>query len=207
MDHYQTLGVREDAPDFVIQAAYRACLRKFHPDVYDGNDAAQRTQAIVDAYKVLGNPSSRADYDSNSGASGREPYGGSQETRTEPPRTDTASSRDMQAQRVSMPDAKVLWVGLLIAFALFKMASSQSADSKPANAAYSDSEDYTPVAENYDPYSSGNHVLAGAPLDSEDGQYDATSAAVDAAEDAARAAEEAAADAEAALRDESIDDY
>lgn len=62
-DPYATLGVTRDAPDFVIQAAYRACLKKYHPDQYHGADARQRTADILDAYRLIGDAEARAAFD------------------------------------------------------------------------------------------------------------------------------------------------
>ncbi|MEP9358087.1 DnaJ domain-containing protein [Sphingomonas sp. KR3-1] len=63
-DPYATLGVTRDAPDFVIQAAYRACLKKYHPDQYHGADARQRTADILEAYRLIGDAEARAEFDS-----------------------------------------------------------------------------------------------------------------------------------------------
>lgn len=62
-DPYATLGVTRDAPDFVIQAAYRACLKKYHPDQYHGADARQRTTDILEAYCLIGEAEARAAFD------------------------------------------------------------------------------------------------------------------------------------------------
>lgn len=58
-DPFAVLGVTRDAPDFVIQAAYRACLKRYHPDHYSGADAAARTAEIVSAYNFLKDPKNR----------------------------------------------------------------------------------------------------------------------------------------------------
>ncbi|WP_379548472.1 DnaJ domain-containing protein [Qipengyuania sp. DSG2-2] len=50
---FEVLGITPDAPDYVVQAAYRACLKKFHPDKYHGKDAAERTSEIVEAYEAI----------------------------------------------------------------------------------------------------------------------------------------------------------
>lgn len=52
-DPYTVLGVSRDAPDFIIEAAYRACLKRFHPDKYSGNDANERTAEVLKAYRLL----------------------------------------------------------------------------------------------------------------------------------------------------------
>lgn len=56
---YLILGVSGDAPDYVIQAAFRACLKRFHPDQYSGSDASSKTAEIVAAYDTLRDPLKR----------------------------------------------------------------------------------------------------------------------------------------------------
>ncbi len=63
-DHYAVLGVSPDADEAVIRAAWKALLRKFHPDTArDIPDAAERTRAVNDAWAVLGDPNRRIAYD------------------------------------------------------------------------------------------------------------------------------------------------
>jgi curved DNA-binding protein CbpA len=63
-DHYRTLGVHRDAEPAVIEAAYRALVRRYHPDVnrHDRN-AEDRLKAINAAYAVLSNAAARGVYD------------------------------------------------------------------------------------------------------------------------------------------------
>ena len=58
--HYQVLGVDAEAQPFLIEAAYRALMRRMHPD--KGGDTAQ-AQLINEAFRVLRDPESRARYD------------------------------------------------------------------------------------------------------------------------------------------------
>ncbi|MGN6820168.1 MAG: J domain-containing protein [Sphingomonas sp.] len=63
-DHYAVLGVSPDADEAVIRAAWKALLRKFHPDAArDMPDAAERTRAVNDAWAVLGDSNRRIAYD------------------------------------------------------------------------------------------------------------------------------------------------
>ena len=62
-DYYATLGVLPSAEDFVIQAAYRALSKVYHPDVYKGDDADEKMAEINEAYEVLGNKAKRMEYD------------------------------------------------------------------------------------------------------------------------------------------------
>jgi curved DNA-binding protein CbpA len=59
-DHYQTLGIRMDAPDVVVKAAYKALSLKHHPD-RGGNP--EMMAAINAAYDVISNPAKRQEYD------------------------------------------------------------------------------------------------------------------------------------------------
>lgn len=66
MDHYRTLQVTRDADPEVIDRAYRALSRKYHPDRVDASQRPQATtrmQSINDAYSVLRDPAKRAAYD------------------------------------------------------------------------------------------------------------------------------------------------
>ena len=66
-DYYATLGVLPSAEDYILQAAYKALCKRFHPDVYKGADAHERMAAINEAYEVLGDSSKRAEYDRRRG--------------------------------------------------------------------------------------------------------------------------------------------
>lgn len=60
VNHYETLGIRHDAPDVVIKAAYKALSMQHHPD-RGGN--AELMASINAAYDVLSDPASRSQYD------------------------------------------------------------------------------------------------------------------------------------------------
>lgn len=64
-DHYRVLQVTRDAEPEVIERAYRALSRKYHPDVQnaEGGTATRRMQEINEAYRVLRDPSLRHAYD------------------------------------------------------------------------------------------------------------------------------------------------
>jgi curved DNA-binding protein CbpA len=62
-DHYDELGVSPDSEQEVIQAAYRALMRKYHPDINRSPAAAVRAQKLNEAYDVLGDSEKRAAYD------------------------------------------------------------------------------------------------------------------------------------------------
>jgi DnaJ-class molecular chaperone len=63
MNYYQLLEVSETASPEVIRAAYRALAKKYHPDVYKGDDRQQMMTTVNTAYSVLSDPEKRAAYD------------------------------------------------------------------------------------------------------------------------------------------------
>jgi curved DNA-binding protein CbpA len=69
-DYYTILGVTPASEDVVIRAAYRALMRRYHPDTDPSSAALQRVQAINAAYAVLGDPEKRARYDGSLAAQG-----------------------------------------------------------------------------------------------------------------------------------------
>jgi hypothetical protein len=63
--HYETLGVSPNAEPEVVQGAYRALMRKYHPDANGGGAASDaRAKRINEAYATLSDAGLRADYDS-----------------------------------------------------------------------------------------------------------------------------------------------
>ena len=63
-DYYKILNVSSKASATEIKSSYRRLARKKHPDVNDGDETlAQEFAAIAKAYKVLGDPHERAEYD------------------------------------------------------------------------------------------------------------------------------------------------
>lgn len=54
----------------MIRAAYRALMRRYHPDADPSSEASRRAQAINDAYAVLGDAEKRARYDGALAAQG-----------------------------------------------------------------------------------------------------------------------------------------
>lgn len=67
-DYYAVLGVAPDSEDIVIQAAYRALMRRYHPDKNPSKEAQRKTVEINAAYAVLGDPIQRADYNTRRNA-------------------------------------------------------------------------------------------------------------------------------------------
>lgn len=81
-DYYEVLGVTRDASAEQIKKAYRRLAMKYHPDVADTPDAADKFKQIGEAYEVLHDPHKRSVYDrggdplGNSGAGGFGGFGG-----------------------------------------------------------------------------------------------------------------------------------
>ncbi|RYF19421.1 MAG: J domain-containing protein [Oxalobacteraceae bacterium] len=62
-DYYAVLGVPPGADRAAIHAAWKALLRRYHPDVNHGADVSARAKEINEAYAVLGKKEARAVYD------------------------------------------------------------------------------------------------------------------------------------------------
>ena len=62
VNHYEVLGVSQDAGDMEIKKAYRALSLKYHPDRNDTEEAKEKIQAINQAYEILGDKAKRNQY-------------------------------------------------------------------------------------------------------------------------------------------------
>ena len=75
-DHYETLGVAEDASAKEIKKAFRKLAQQYHPDRNAGDAAAEeRFKEVQAAYDVLGDETKRKAYD----RARRDPFGGQYE--------------------------------------------------------------------------------------------------------------------------------
>lgn len=64
IDYYETLGVSRDADEKAIKKAFRKLARKYHPDLNEGDEAAeQKFKAVNEANAVLSDPEKRKQYD------------------------------------------------------------------------------------------------------------------------------------------------
>jgi len=62
-DYYEILGVDRNASKKEIKRAYRRLARKYHPDVSEDPDAAEKFKEISEAYAVLSDDEKRRRYD------------------------------------------------------------------------------------------------------------------------------------------------
>jgi DnaJ-domain-containing protein 1 len=62
-DAYAALEIPDDASSTQIRASYVALQKKFHPDVYSGDDASERSSDVNRAYEILVDDVKRADLD------------------------------------------------------------------------------------------------------------------------------------------------
>ena len=62
-DYYDILGVKPDASEAEIKAAYRKLARQYHPDKNKAAGAEERFKAINEANEALRDPAKRRAYD------------------------------------------------------------------------------------------------------------------------------------------------
>ncbi|MGH2960163.1 MAG: J domain-containing protein [Solirubrobacterales bacterium] len=65
-DPYEILGVRSDATEKEIRAAYIAGAKRFHPDVVGAAESGEKMRQLNLAYEILKDATMRAQYDSES---------------------------------------------------------------------------------------------------------------------------------------------
>ncbi|MGC8633520.1 MAG: J domain-containing protein [Candidatus Limnocylindrales bacterium] len=111
-DHYAVLQVDPRADGDVIQAAYRTLARKYHPDVPGGSH--ERMLAINDAWTVLRNPDTRAEYDRTRGRGAEAPPA--------PARPPEAWERSAAATPPGTPSGSVLDFGRYAGWSLGQIA-------------------------------------------------------------------------------------
>lgn len=73
LDPYKVLQVSPTADDEVIQAAYRALARRYHPDRNEAAGSNERMVEINAAFELIGDPQSRKAYHEALAAEARTP--------------------------------------------------------------------------------------------------------------------------------------
>lgn len=64
--YYDILGVKKNASEKEIKAAYRELIKQYHPDINPNQaEALKHTQLINEAYSILKNPVKRYEYDNS----------------------------------------------------------------------------------------------------------------------------------------------
>lgn len=62
-DYYEVLGVSKTASKEEIKKAYRKLSKKYHPDINQEADAAEKFKEVKEAYEVLSDDQKRSQYD------------------------------------------------------------------------------------------------------------------------------------------------
>lgn len=76
-DYYEVLGIQKGASDDEIKKAYRASVKKYHPDLHpDDKECEEKMKEVNEAYECLSDPEKKSRYD-QFGHAGVDPsYGG-----------------------------------------------------------------------------------------------------------------------------------
>lgn len=96
-DYYKILGVEPTADTATIKTAYRKLARKYHPDMNPDKGAADKFKDVAEAYQVLKNEQTRADFDE------LRTYGSQSQRGFQPP-PGWQASRESRQQRASATD-------------------------------------------------------------------------------------------------------
>lgn len=74
-DPYEVLGLKRDASEEDIKRAFKALAKKYHPDLNQGNKAAEeKFKEINEAYRILTNKSGASDQETAGGFGGFEDF-------------------------------------------------------------------------------------------------------------------------------------
>ena len=67
-NYYEILEIDKNASDEIIKVAYKSLVKKYHPDLKEGQEktfAEEKIKEINDAYDCLSNPEKKWEYDQN----------------------------------------------------------------------------------------------------------------------------------------------
>ena len=98
-DYYKILQVSPDAAPEVIQMAYKALAKKYHPDLNPDNaeQAQERMKELNEAFEILSDPEKRARYDAAQKSTKSTASAASQ------PKTDTSTQQPHETQSPQQP--------------------------------------------------------------------------------------------------------
>ena len=129
-DYYAILGVSPTSETIVIQAAYRALMRRYHPDTNSAPSAAARAQAINAAYAVLSDPTKRKQYDESRRSNDAKKAGAKNPPPPPPPPPPPKSAPTGKTDPVPSGNGPVAWkaaAGLAGVILFIAVISSNSA--------------------------------------------------------------------------------
>lgn len=157
MTYYDILEVKNTASLEVIQMAYKALAKKYHPDLNQGNIAVAeaRMKLLNEAYRVLSDPNLRAEYDRRIN-SARQTTPNTSNTYSQNTNTSYSyqNTRTQDAKRASYVPPKgkpsKLWLAVLIIFIIVAVfASNGSEDKQTESFVDTEQEELMPVAAPY----------------------------------------------------------
>ena len=108
-DYYELLGVVPGATTAQIKSAYRKLAKKFHPDINDSPDAAERFREITEAYDTLTDPGRRRRYDRLHGTR-RTTFTDDEQSRYTRPGAGSANGSRFQAASPILKVLEDLWL-------------------------------------------------------------------------------------------------
>ncbi len=102
-DYYAVLGVAESAEDVVIRAAYKVLAQKYHPDknAHAAQSSTLAMAEITEAYRVLGDPIRRKEYDELRKGAHRQQQSDAHQSTQKP---EQSSSRKASSPGFPVPD-------------------------------------------------------------------------------------------------------
>jgi curved DNA-binding protein CbpA len=108
IDPYKVLQVDREAEDEVIQAAYRRLARKYHPDLAETPEAAERMSAINAAWELIGDPVARRAYDESQSRGTAKPAAQGAAPAASPPRPTSPAPGASAARPAPPPPPEVV---------------------------------------------------------------------------------------------------
>lgn len=175
LTYYDILQVSREASDEVIQMAYRALAKKYHPDLYNGDKefATKKMQQINEAYRVLSSQTLRSEYDQKLKQSSQQTNTQSTYNTTyqsqhtyEPPKPKSTKEKIIEGiKKVLLGILKFLWLclanfkitlGVIVLFFIFlnsigvfdgEKTTTSTSTSNSSNSSYSYEETLPKVAE------------------------------------------------------------